>query len=127
MLDELSEIAAKIRELVKDLTATDRARVWAVVNRKFKAVPPLPREVEQFWFTENLEVAQGYSLPAHQAEANAFWNYWESKGWRDSSGPIRDWRARARLWSSRVNSGRGKSGPAIKRERLDAYKKKVLS
>lgn len=31
-------------------------------------------------------------------EAAAFWDYWESAGWRRKSGPLKDWRAAARNW-----------------------------
>lgn len=33
-----------------------------------------------------------------EEEANQFWDYWESAGWRRKNGPIRDWKASARTW-----------------------------
>ena len=34
-----------------------------------------------------------------EEEANQFWDYWESAGWRRKNGPIRDWKATARTWT----------------------------
>ena len=31
-------------------------------------------------------------------EADNFYDYWLSRGWRDKAGPIKDWKARARTW-----------------------------
>ena len=40
-------------------------------------------------------------------DARAFWDYYESNGWRVGRNPMKDWRATVRQWQSRNQRGEG--------------------
>lgn len=47
-----------------------------------------------------LAFANEIGLSAH--EADKFWNYYESNGWKAGRNPMRDWRAAMRGWQKRA-------------------------
>jgi hypothetical protein len=53
-----------------------------------RSTPPSLNEVRTYWSEASL-----------RGDPEAFFDHWESPGWRDRNGPIRNWRARARTWS----------------------------
>jgi hypothetical protein len=70
-----------------------------------RAIPPALDAVRAYW-TE----------AALRGDPDAFFDHWQSSGWRDRNGPIRDWQARARTWSRNEN----RFGPAAPTRRPSA-------
>lgn len=59
---------------------------------------------------QNIEQARAYFAELNaEHEAETFYDYWTSAGWRRKSGPIKDWRAAARNWLRQPHRGRPNS------------------
>lgn len=66
----------------------------ALSRREKKRTPESVAEVESY-FKE-----KGYAIDCH-AEAEAFFNFYESKGWRVGKNPMTKWKAAASGWAGR--------------------------
>lgn len=60
--------------------------------RRARFVPPSEEEVATYF------IEQGSTAK----EASAFWDYYQSNGWRTGKNPMRDWKASARNWIRRA-------------------------
>ena len=68
-------------------------------NKNKNKKPTLPQCKEYF-----------LSLRSTLVEADRFFDYYTSNGWKVGKNPMKDWRAAARNWIGRIKTTRGKSG-----------------
>tara|TARA_R100001594_G_scaffold118120_3_gene153404 strand:+ start:326 stop:850 length:525 start_codon:yes stop_codon:yes gene_type:complete len=68
--------------------------------------PPTSEEVVEYFS----------SLGVAAADGENFHDYWQSQGWRRKGGPIKDWKAAARVWRRNLPAG-----TARKEERSIGY------
>jgi hypothetical protein len=74
----------------------EKEKVDAVASRSSKFTKPTVQEII------------GYVIEIQAAvDARAFWDYYESNGWRVGRNPMKDWRATVRQWQSRNQRGEG--------------------
>jgi hypothetical protein len=60
---------------------------------------------------QSLEAVREYFTELGAAdEAEQFWDYWTSAGWRRKSGPLKDWQAAARTWMRQPYRGGNRTG-----------------
>ena len=73
--------------------------------------PPAQAEVEELFRTYGEE--KGLNL-SPEGEAEAFCDFYASKGWRVGSSPMRDWRASVRRWArDAAKKEQERSGPVL--------------
>ena len=65
-------------------------------ERGIKFSKPTPQDVEVYCKEQGLSI-----------DARTFCDYYESKGWKVGSSPMKDWKAAARNWARRERRGRG--------------------
>jgi uncharacterized protein YdaU (DUF1376 family) len=70
------------------------------VTRRFKA--PTLSDVSEFMSEKNMIAGGAWPDAKVNAEAKAYWNYYQSNGWMVGRVKMKDWRAAARSWMNRT-------------------------
>ncbi len=81
-----SEANSDIEIEIEDVTDSKKSN-----GEKYKNRPSVVEEVEQFF----MELTDG-DLEFSKNQAKAFYNFYESKGWKVGKNPMKNWRAAAR-------------------------------
>ena len=84
---------------VAPVKAVDAAPVKAQPRRTTAFVKPTVSDIVAYVLEVNATV-----------DAKAFWDYYESNGWRVGRNPMKDWKATVRQWQSRNQQGSFYSG-----------------
>lgn len=91
----------KIKENNTDINNT-------FINKKEKY-----KKEKKFFKKPTVEEVQEYCLEANiNIDAERFIDFYESKGWKVGSAPMKDWKAATRNWSRRVNNTPALSSPS---------------
>ena len=60
------------------------------------------------------EIAAYCKARGNTVDPQAFWDFYESKGWRVGNTPMKDWQAAVRTWERRPQYGNGQPSPKAK-------------
>lgn len=86
-------VASSVPQVVP-VNAVDATLVKAQPRRTTAFVKPTVSDIVAYVLEVNATV-----------DAKAFWDYYESNGWRVGRNPMKDWKATVRQWQSRNNQG----------------------
>jgi hypothetical protein len=92
-------------------TQDANASTIPVVVKQDAASVNAPKNRSKAFEKPTVQEIIGYVIEIQAAvDARAFWDYYESNGWRVGRNPMKDWRATVRQWQSRNHQGNGNGG-----------------
>lgn len=104
--ESLDSKDSKEEEKKKEEDNSPQETAGVSVPKRKVFVPPTDDEMRAYFI----------SLGSDQVEAAKCYDYYVANGWRVGRNPMRDWRAAARNWRSRVYDygGRGRQAPKVR-------------
>ena len=117
---ELKEVKEdkEVKEVLKDIVGKPLDEFIKIPLKLF--IKPTLKDVEEYCLERNNKV-----------DAETFWNFYESKGWKVGNQPMKDWKAAVRTWEKKdrenLNNNFGKlKKPDVKIDWLIDYTEKDL-
>jgi len=88
-------------------TPVDNQFEQDLVNKKARSPQSFKKPTVQ-------EIAAYCKARGNTVDPQAFWDFYESKGWRVGNTPMKDWQAAVRTWERRPQYGNGQPSPKAK-------------